>query len=209
MRQVHEEGKAVVSDGTREKCEADVARLHAHGLWATMEHDRPDVSPTMEAVPHRARRHARRVARAEEAQPARARCPTQLRDVFEAPPSDPGAARLFPRRVPRPDRGGGGGGVPGARAPRPAAAAARRVWSSSPRRSGARRRGEVARDRAHARRRAAWLGVLNDTRLVLGTRLGVTEEERQIADDDPNTAAFAVYYWLTWLQGELIEQLLG
>lgn len=39
MRQVHDEGRAVVSDGTREKCEADVARLHAHGLWATMEHD--------------------------------------------------------------------------------------------------------------------------------------------------------------------------
>jgi ATP-dependent Clp protease adaptor protein ClpS len=39
MRQVHEEGRAVVSDGSREKCEADVARLHAHGLWATMEHD--------------------------------------------------------------------------------------------------------------------------------------------------------------------------
>jgi ATP-dependent Clp protease adaptor protein ClpS len=27
-----------VSEGTREKAEADVARLHAHGLWATMEH---------------------------------------------------------------------------------------------------------------------------------------------------------------------------
>ena len=39
MRQVHEEGRAVVSDGPREKCEGDVARLHAHGLWATMEHD--------------------------------------------------------------------------------------------------------------------------------------------------------------------------
>ncbi len=39
MLQVHEEGKAVVSDGTREKAEADVARLHAHGLWATMEQD--------------------------------------------------------------------------------------------------------------------------------------------------------------------------
>ena len=39
MRQVHVEGRAVVSDGPREKCEADVARLHAHGLWATMEHD--------------------------------------------------------------------------------------------------------------------------------------------------------------------------
>jgi ATP-dependent Clp protease adaptor protein ClpS len=38
MLQVHHEGKAVVSDGTREKAEADVARLHAHGLWATMEH---------------------------------------------------------------------------------------------------------------------------------------------------------------------------
>ncbi len=38
MHQVHYEGKAVVSDGSREKCEADVARLHAHGLWATMEH---------------------------------------------------------------------------------------------------------------------------------------------------------------------------
>jgi ATP-dependent Clp protease adaptor protein ClpS len=38
MHQVHEEGKAIVSDGTVEKCEADVARLHAAGLWATMEH---------------------------------------------------------------------------------------------------------------------------------------------------------------------------
>jgi len=37
MYQVHYEGKAVVSDGSREQCEADVARLHAHGLWATME----------------------------------------------------------------------------------------------------------------------------------------------------------------------------
>ena len=39
MRQVHEEGRAVVSHGTREKAEADVARLHAHGLWATMERE--------------------------------------------------------------------------------------------------------------------------------------------------------------------------
>ena len=39
MLQVHNEGKAIVSDGTREKAEADVARLHAHGLWATMQQD--------------------------------------------------------------------------------------------------------------------------------------------------------------------------
>ena len=38
MLQVHQDGKAAVSDGPREKCEGDVARLHAHGLWATMEH---------------------------------------------------------------------------------------------------------------------------------------------------------------------------
>jgi ATP-dependent Clp protease adaptor protein ClpS len=40
MLQVHHEGKAVVSSGAREKIEADVARLHGHGLWATMQKDR-------------------------------------------------------------------------------------------------------------------------------------------------------------------------
>ena len=39
MLQVHHEGKAVVAAGTREKCEIDVARLHAYGLWATMQKD--------------------------------------------------------------------------------------------------------------------------------------------------------------------------
>jgi ATP-dependent Clp protease adaptor protein ClpS len=39
MLQVHNEGKAVVSSGTREKCELDVSKLHAHGLWATMRQD--------------------------------------------------------------------------------------------------------------------------------------------------------------------------
>jgi ATP-dependent Clp protease adaptor protein ClpS len=39
MLQVHHDGKAVVSSGTREKAEHDVARLHAHGLWATLRQD--------------------------------------------------------------------------------------------------------------------------------------------------------------------------
>jgi ATP-dependent Clp protease adaptor protein ClpS len=39
MLQVHYEGKAVVSNGTREKAELDVFRLHEHGLWATMQQD--------------------------------------------------------------------------------------------------------------------------------------------------------------------------
>ena len=37
MRDVHEKGRAVVSTGSRERAELDVARLHHHGLWATME----------------------------------------------------------------------------------------------------------------------------------------------------------------------------
>jgi ATP-dependent Clp protease adaptor protein ClpS len=39
MRQVHEEGRAVVSSGDKAKAEIDVFRLHEHGLWATMQQD--------------------------------------------------------------------------------------------------------------------------------------------------------------------------
>ncbi|MDH6292881.1 ATP-dependent Clp protease adaptor protein ClpS [Rhodococcus opacus] len=39
MMQVHSEGKAVVSSGSRDKVENDVRKLHAAGLWATMQHD--------------------------------------------------------------------------------------------------------------------------------------------------------------------------
>ncbi len=37
MRQVHEEGRAVVSDGSREEMERDVEAMHGYGLWATLE----------------------------------------------------------------------------------------------------------------------------------------------------------------------------
>ena len=40
MMQVHTEGKAVVSNGSRAEAESDVSRLHAHGLWATLQKDR-------------------------------------------------------------------------------------------------------------------------------------------------------------------------
>jgi ATP-dependent Clp protease adaptor protein ClpS len=39
MLQVHHEGKAAVSSGTRSEAERDVFRLHEHGLWATMQQD--------------------------------------------------------------------------------------------------------------------------------------------------------------------------
>ena len=40
MLDVHCKGRAVVSNGTREQMENDVARLHAAGLWATLQQDR-------------------------------------------------------------------------------------------------------------------------------------------------------------------------
>ncbi len=37
MLDVHHKGKAAVSSGDKEKVEGDVAKLHAAGLWATMQ----------------------------------------------------------------------------------------------------------------------------------------------------------------------------
>ncbi len=39
MLDVHHKGRAAVSSGTRESVEHDVARLHAKGLWATLQQD--------------------------------------------------------------------------------------------------------------------------------------------------------------------------
>lgn len=39
MLQVHNEGRAMVSTGSREEMERDVQRLHEHGLWATLQRD--------------------------------------------------------------------------------------------------------------------------------------------------------------------------
>ena len=39
MMDVHQKGRAAVSNGTREQMEHDVSRLHAKGLWATLQQD--------------------------------------------------------------------------------------------------------------------------------------------------------------------------
>jgi ATP-dependent Clp protease adaptor protein ClpS len=39
MLEVHNEGRSVVSHGSREEMERDVQAMHEHGLWATMEKD--------------------------------------------------------------------------------------------------------------------------------------------------------------------------
>lgn len=40
MMDVHTKGRAMVSSGSRDKVEADVVKLQAAGLWATMQQDR-------------------------------------------------------------------------------------------------------------------------------------------------------------------------
>lgn len=39
MQDVHHEGRAVVSTGTREEMERDVTAMHSYGLWATLQKD--------------------------------------------------------------------------------------------------------------------------------------------------------------------------
>ena len=55
----------------------------------------------------------------------------------------------------------------------------------------------------------AWMRALNEVRLVLGTRLDVTEEghERPTTTDDPRAPVFAAYDYLSMLQSELIDAL--
>jgi hypothetical protein len=55
----------------------------------------------------------------------------------------------------------------------------------------------------------AWLAVLNDARLALGIRLDVSEDLdlSGLDPDDPDTAPYAVYWWLGVLEERLIEVL--
>ncbi|MCZ7530945.1 MAG: DUF2017 domain-containing protein [Acidimicrobiia bacterium] len=55
----------------------------------------------------------------------------------------------------------------------------------------------------------AWLGTLNDARLVLGTRFEVDEEidYSTLDPEDPEGAAKLTYGFLTYLTGELVDAL--
>ena len=57
----------------------------------------------------------------------------------------------------------------------------------------------------------AWLRALNDVRLALGVRLGVTEEFedqwQELDPGDPRSAAFEVYAWLGGVQESLVQAL--
>jgi len=57
----------------------------------------------------------------------------------------------------------------------------------------------------------SWLKALNDVRLALGVRLGVTEDFEQqwgrLKPDDPQWTAFEVYAWLGAVQESLVQAL--
>ena len=65
---------------------------------------------------------------------------------------------------------------------------------------------QLTRDQA-----LSWLKALNDVRLALGVRLGVTEDfEEQwgrLKPDDPQWTAFEVYAWLGAVQESLVQAL--
>ena len=55
----------------------------------------------------------------------------------------------------------------------------------------------------------AWLGVLNDARLVLGTSLGLEDDapDELPDEDDPDAMRYAVFAYLGWLVGGFTDAL--
>ena len=52
-----------------------------------------------------------------------------------------------------------------------------------------------------------WMGAVNDLRLVLGTRLDVSEDMDEIDLEDPNAPLLGVYGYLGWLLEHIVEAL--
>jgi hypothetical protein len=122
--------------------------------------------------------------------------PAELRRLLEVNPEDPSARRLFP---------------PAFEGDQDAEQEYRRLMRDellAGRREALRVLEETAdRERLTREELDAWLGALNDLRLVLGTRLGVTEElyEEALDPEDPQARETALYVYLTWLQEQLVE----
>ena len=130
-------------------------------------------------------------------------------DADAGPPRRPGAAAAVPRRVPR-RRGCRRRSSVGTPSTTCASAKAQRARGGA----GEPERSSPARADARPGRRrrpGPGSGCLNDLRLVLGTRLGVTDEAGGRGpwpdDDDPRAPAMVAYHWLTYLQDTLVEAL--
>ena len=58
---------------------------------------------------------------------------------------------------------------------------------------------------------AAWLPVLTDIRLAIGTRNDVTEEMmgREVDPEDPEEAGLLVLHWIGWIQESILQVLMS
>ncbi len=119
-------------------------------------------------------------------------------------PGDPALARLLPdayRDDPEAAREFRRFTEPGLRSAK--VAAARTLLATLPPEGG---RVRLTRDEAEA-----WLRSLNDVRLALGVRLGITSEDDdlygRVPRDDPRRIHVDVYHWLSYLQDSLVTAL--
>ena len=123
--------------------------------------------------------------------------PVELRSLLEAKPDDPGLRRLFPPAYEDEQD-----------------EAAYRELMGNELLDGRTRALEVLAETAKAERLTgeqaqAWLTALNDLRLVLGTRLGVTDDSllEGLTENHPRAPELALYAYLSWLQEQLVEAL--
>jgi hypothetical protein len=64
----------------------------------------------------------------------------------------------------------------------------------------------IRRDRLSEEELFAWMGAVNDLRLVLGTRLDVSEEtDLDVDPGDPDAGAYGLYGYLGWLLELLVD----
>lgn len=56
---------------------------------------------------------------------------------------------------------------------------------------------------------AAWMGIVNDLRLVIGTRLDVSEDDHDVDPDDPEVELHLLYHQLGYLLSEIVDALTG
>ena len=66
-------------------------------------------------------------------------------------------------------------------------------------------------DRLDEEQANAWIRALNEIRLVLGSRLDLTDDgpDPPLEPEDPRLPVFAAYDYLTRVQGELVDALAG
>ena len=126
--------------------------------------------------------------------------PGELRALLDSERDDPGLRRLFPPAYERDEEGED---------------EYRRLMADElleGRRAALRLVEETAgRDRLTAAELDGWLRALNDLRLVLGTRLDVTEEmyDAELDPAHPQAYELSVYAYLSWLQEQLVAAAAG